>query len=137
MASLAKRFDGNVVLATGDKDLLACCTADGRLRVHLFRHKGEQLVDAQGVEQILGVRHDQVTDRGRVSPPQPVLRGRSLSEAKDEAELRLSASRGVRPGLHWRDPLWLTKRFRERQTQHRRAAAGRVGEFLARAGRGG
>lgn len=59
-ATLAQRFPGKVVIATGDKDLLGACSEDGRVVVHLL---GKDLVvDAAGCEQIMGVAPSRVAD---------------------------------------------------------------------------
>lgn len=56
-ATLARRFEGEVILVSGDKDLLALC--DDRVRVHLLGK--DYLVDGAMCQEIMGVRADQVT----------------------------------------------------------------------------
>ena len=59
-ATLADRFEGRVVIASADKDLLGTITADGRVKVHQFGK--ERLVDWQVCIDAIGVAPDRVAD---------------------------------------------------------------------------
>jgi len=53
IASLARRFTGPVTIVSGDKDLLQCCTLDGRVRVWLLGRN--TFIDWEGCRTLLGV----------------------------------------------------------------------------------
>lgn len=53
IASLARAFDGMVTIVSGDKDLLQCCTRDGRVRVWLLGRNTH--IDWEGCENLVGV----------------------------------------------------------------------------------
>lgn len=59
-ATLACRFPGRVVIATGDRDLLGTCTEDGRVVVHLLGK--DIVVDATVCRQLMGVPPGRVAD---------------------------------------------------------------------------
>ncbi len=82
IATLARRRaadDGDVVIVSGDRDLMACVDERVRMRRPDGRGPGLTTVDVAGVESALGVRPDQVTDlialRGDQSDGIPGARG--------------------------------------------------------------
>lgn len=82
IATLARRraeAGGNVVILSGDRDLMACVDEHVRMRRPAGRGPGLVTVDVAAVEATLGVRPDQVTDlialRGDPSDGIPGARG--------------------------------------------------------------